>query len=902
MRLKILSFNCQSAQGKVVELSQFLEKKFFHIVLLQETWLNSKVSFKIPNYLCLRQDRETNSRYPHGGVAILVHNSLKNNYNRVKFVDLDFVESIFIQISINSFTFTIGSIYASSSPKIKAEEMRKDLEKLFSRPGPFVLAGDYNAKHTSWNNVKSNGRGRDLLKICAKNFCEIQFSDEATAFPAIGDPSILDFAVTKGVEGVSKPIVINDLSSDHVPIDFEIPTSSLDFPEEIRIKTFAKGNWNLFRKLITSDLETFKKSHPSIDSPLEIDESIEIFTAVINNAVSKSIPTKIPRNFRYPHSRHIEVLKKRRNAYRQLSKRFRNAKYYMRDLNREIHLETKILRQQSWNKFVASLNVKDLSIFRVTKSIKKKHAPVPPLKVADDIVYSEKGKADEIAKKFHASHLISEDPTVHSQSVKDSKSFIDQASNDFPESEKFSIDEVKSNIDRLKIKKAPGHDEICNRVLKNIPSSAVEFLKNVYNACLKTFYFPLAWKMGKVIAIPKPGKDQKLPESYRPITLLPTVGKIFEKLILSRMLEFESDKQILINQQFGFRSKHSTTQQLLRVTEKISLRFNENKSTALTLLDVEKAFDSVWHDALVHKLLLNGFPMYQIKITDSFLENRVSYVSINGKNSEKYKVPAGVPQGSPLSPFLFNIYINDIPVPKHCKVAVYADDTALISSIKNYDLPKLVKRMESGLSEIENHFSSWKIKLNTAKTESMLFTKSSKMSKIKESHKISIKDKKLDWKESVKYLGVTLDSKLTFKTNIAENHLKARKAMASIYCLLKKTSTLNLSCKLTLYRSYIRPIMTYACPVFSNCADCHMRRLQVLQNKCLRMVLNAPFRTRISSLHHRSEIPKIKSFVEKLTENFYKNSGKSTNKLVSRLGYYSLSVLTRPKHRLPRPT
>ena len=106
----------------------------------------------------------------------------------------------------------------------------------------------------------------------------------------------------------------------------------------------------------------------------------------------------------------------------------------------------------------------------------------------------------------------------------------------------------------------------------------------------------------------------------------------------------------------------------------------------------------------------------------------------------------------------------------------------------------------------------------------------------------------------------------------------------------------------TLYRSYIRPILTYACPIFSNCADCHMRRLQILQNTCLRMVLNAPFRTRIKTLHKKSGIPMIRTFVEKLTENFYKQSIKSSNKLVSRLGDYSrLSGLTFPKHKLPRP-
>ena len=901
MRLKILSWNCQSAQNKVVELSNFLNKTMHHIVLLQETWLNPKVQIKIPNYVCLRQDRNSDSRYPHGGVAILVHSSLQNNYSRVKFVDLNSIESIFIQLTLNTFSFTIGSIYASSS--LNTTESKIDLEKLFSRPGPFVLAGDYNAKHTSWNNVKSDGKGNHLLRICEKNLCEIHFSDDITAFPSVGSPSLLDFAVTKGIIGISKPIVYNDLSSDHLPITFEIPTTSLEFPEEIRIKSFVKANWKLFRTIVNAEVEIFSKSHLSMNSPDEIDVAIETFSNIISNAINKTVPTHVPRCFRYPNSKRIQTLIKRRNAYRELSKKFQNAKFSMRDLNREIRLETIKLRQMSWNNLVASLKIEDLSFFKITKSLKNKRAPVPPLNVAGDIIFSEKKKADEIAKKIYQSHLISRKNTIHSHSVNKSKTFINQSLADVPESEKITLREVMTSIESLKIKKSPGHEGISCRVLKNIPASAVRFLTTIYNACLKTSYFPLEWKIGKVVAIPKPGKDHTLPESYRPITLLPIVGKNFEKLILVRMMEFESDNQVLMNQQFGFRTRHSTTQQVLRITETVAIRFNENKSTAMTLLDIEKAFDSVWHDALSHKLLLYGFPIYQLKLIVSFLQNRVFFVAINKNNSEKYNVPAGVPQGSPLSPFLFNIYINDIPIPKHCKVAVYADDTALISSIKNYDLPELVKRMDAGLTEIEEHFSAWKIKLNSAKTESILFSKSSKMKKNQNTNRITINGQKLDWKNSVKYLGVTLDEKLTFRANIANNHLRSRKAMALVYCLLKKTSLLSLPCKLTLYRSYIRPIMTYACPVFSNCAACHMQRLQILQNKCLRMATNSPFRTRISYLHQKTGIPTIKSFVAKLTEKFYENSAKSTNKLVSRLGDYSrLSDLTNPKHRLPGPT
>jgi exonuclease III len=903
MRLKILSWNCQSLRSKIFELSDFLENNFYHFVLLQETWLNQNSKIHFPNYVCVRKDRNSHSRNPHGGVAILVHVSLKNNYAMLKPVDLDFVESIIIQVNLKNFNFTLGSIYSPAT--CRATDVRSDLEKLLSKPGPFILAGDYNAKHTSWNNSKSNIKGKHLLRICNEKFCEIHFSEETTVFPSTGELSLLDLVISKRVTGIAKPCVINGLSSDHTPISFEIPTSVDELPEKVKILNYAKADWKTFRSLANAKFMSIQNSQELLSSSKDIDLCVEEFLNVVNDACKASIPLKNPHGFRYPFSQKLKELSKRRNAIRNLYRRSPHLRYFklqISQLNREIRIETELLRQQEWNKFVLSLDSQHLSLYRVAKSLKKKFAPLPPLKVADNLVYSNKEKAEAIAENFRNSHVIPSGQTVHSQEIDDSRKFVDGAPADFHESARITEREVQAIIDSLKIRKAPGHDEVSNKILKNLPPSASRLLAKVYNACLHTSYFPLNWKIGKVVAILKPGKDHTLPSSYRPITLLPTIGKIFEILILERLKEFEEEKKILKNQQFGFRSRHSTSQQILRITETISLRFNENKSTAMTLLDIEKAFDTVWHNALIHKLRVNAFPIYLVKIIVSFLQNRVSFVKIDDKCSENYYVPAGVPQGSPLSPFLFNIFINDLPVPKNCKIAVYADDTALTSSVMNYELPKLVRRMTSALTEMSYFFLNWKLKLNTAKTETILFTKSNKMKKLSENNRISINGNNLEWKNTAKYLGVSLDTKLTFKSHIAESHLKARKGMATLYPLLKKSSPLNRSSKLLLYKLYIRPILTYGCPVFTNCANTHLNTLQILQNKCLRMVSNAPFRTRVSLLHTKLGLETVKAFINRLTENFYKNSAKSSNKLVSRLGEYSTRKnFPKLKHRLPRP-
>ena len=209
--------------------------------------------------------------------------------------------------------------------------------------------------------------------------------------------------------------------------------------------------------------------------------------------------------------------------------------------------------------------------------------------------------------------------------------------------------------------------------------------------------------------------------------------------------------------------------------------------------------------------------------------------------------------------------------------------------------------MSEGIYQISKHFSDWKIKLNNSKTEAILFTHSRIMQKLKKDHQILLNGSKLIWHDQVKYLGVLLDSKLTFSKNIQTNVVKAKKVISTLYCLLKKHSHVNFHSKLTIYKSYIRPILTYACPVFSNCAKTHISKLQTIQNKCLRMVLNAPYRTKISILHKLCNLPTISEFIDKLSENFYHQTSKSTNNLIKELGSYSYDSLPfRVKHKLPK--
>jgi hypothetical protein len=171
-----------------------------------------------------------------------------------------------------------------------------------------------------------------------------------------------------------------------------------------------------------------------------------------------------------------------------------------------------------------------------------------------------------------------------------------------------SPSEVLQVTNGLKVGKAPGLNGIPNRALKHLPKRAIPFLTKVFIAVLSRQYFPPAWKHGHVVSILKPGKDPTLPSSYRPISLLDTIGKLFEKTLLSRVLKEVNEHRLLRDEQFGLRPRLSKTLQLARLVETVNRNLDERRLTGAVFLDVAKAFDNVWVNGLLYKLTVLKFP------------------------------------------------------------------------------------------------------------------------------------------------------------------------------------------------------------------------------------------------------------------------------------------------------
>jgi len=227
----------------------------------------------------------------------------------------------------------------------------------------------------------------------------------------------------------------------------------------------------------------------------------------------------------------------------------------------------------------------------------------------------------------------------------------------------------------------------------------VSLLVLIFNAILVTHHFPTVWKHARLISILKPGKDPALPSSYRPISLLDTIGKLFEKILITKIFHEVNMRGLLGNEQFGFCPRHSTSLQLARLVEKITGNFGEKRLTGAVFLDVSKAFDSVWIDGLLYKLTLINFPSYIVHTISSYLRGRTFEVSFQAATSSCRGMRAGVAQCGLNSPVLFSLYVNDMPSPSHhVELALYADDTANIATSRKPTL--FVSYLESYLNQL----------------------------------------------------------------------------------------------------------------------------------------------------------------------------------------------------------
>ena len=403
----------------------------------------------------------------------------------------------------------------------------------------------------------------------------------------------------------------------------------------------------------------------------------------------------------------------------------------------------------------------------------------------------------------------------------------------------FTMMEMERVIKEAKNNKAAGEDDIPYELVKHLGSKAKKLLLHLYNRCWDGEGIPAKWRTAIIKPLLKDGKDPKKTISYRPISLTSCMGKLLEKMVADRLIHILEERNLLNDNQAGFRPNRCTTDQILKLVQQATDQLHSpaaNTRTLTAFFDYEKAYDKVWRDGLIHKMLKMNLPSRFVKYTRHFLSGRKTRVEVNGVRSAPFRLDQGLPQGSSISPLLFLIFINDIDVDLDMDTiaSLFADDTA--SWMKDGKIRGSNKTlMQEEIDKILAWADRWKMKVNEGKTKAMVIASSRKDTTW--DPEFNARGKRIETVEEYRFLGVTTDNNLRFNSHVSNIVAKTRKRVNIIRCLSSKDWGCSLEQQRSLYITYIRMVLEYASPGWSSwISESSLRTLQTVQNAALRSI------------------------------------------------------------------
>lgn len=398
-----------------------------------------------------------------------------------------------------------------------------------------------------------------------------------------------------------------------------------------------------------------------------------------------------------------------------------------------------------------------------------------------------------------------------------------------------TYDDVMKAIKSLRSDCSTGYDNIPAKFIKPVAEYLGSPLTNIINHCISTSTVPSEWKISRICPVPKVKNPQTLSE-YRPISILPILSKVFERVILQQLTDIIESEMIYDRKQSGFRKGHSTTTILLKLKEDITNAMKKGEVTLAILADFSKAFDTVDYRTLLRELHTIGFSEKLLYLFRDYLSNRQQLVQIDDKTSKKLQIDFGVPQGSILGPVLFNLYVRTISSNGTSNYLLYADDTTMLRHTKVVNLLQTINEMQREMNEVNTWSEEKNLCLNSQKTKAILFS-TPQMSKRHNLQNTMVEifnnDQPIERIGDVKVLGMRFNQHLTWR-----NHINA--TTQSCYFTLKSLRLFRRPADFKLRRSLAQSLIlsriNYCNVLFSDAPQYLLKKLQKLQNAAARFV------------------------------------------------------------------
>lgn len=903
-RLKIIHQNVDGLHKKKALYDRFLEKYSPDVCCINE--VKTKRTLKFKGYNSVRKDRPNQGG---GGMLTLVKKGIEfetidiGNFGPTN-------EYILINLILEDKSkVQIASVYCP--PK---NQLNKRLFKnIIKQNRNTIIMGDLNA-HLIQNGSKRNcKRGTQVKEIIQeynlthKNERQVTYKDYTT-----GGEDCLDFVLTTDdiSRKISKVQTGDNIGSDHDPIMFDVHIKLMrKHLTNIPKFQYSKADWKGFERDINENLRNLEEL-----KEIPTDDEIEKFTGLLTSIIIKSATENIPKtkpmkttSKAYPEElvKMIKSKSKIRKEYQQTREaakksELNNIQKKIKRKIREISDETTILETERLANAHPNSSVFWKELRRLEENKFGTKNDVPPIIINDKsrtekFAYTDEEKCEKFAEHLSNVFQIQDDKNFD----KGTKTEVDK--NDIDLKQKFktlepsfngaltkqiNMKELKSTLKKVLNGKASGEDKIQNEMLKKLPKLALDNLKALFNKVVKTGYYPKLWKSGIITMIHKKKKPDQLTTSYRPICLTSQLGKLLEKIIAKRLQNYAEQFNLIHPNQAGYRKGKSTTDHLVRLISSIEKGFYKDrqhpKLTAALFIDIEKAFDSIWHEALIFKLQKAGLSLADLKLITSYLHRRTYKVRVNSSYSKLREIEAGVPQGGILSPILFLIFTNDIPQRQlkrnDISDSLFADDIDAWAT--HTDQYMLTFMLQVAAHVYQTWSNKWRLKLNPSKCSIVVFKLEESSNETNEEEdnnrnqvpvlNVKINGQRITNKKEEKFLGLTLDSHLTFGKHM-ENVISTCRHRLNLIRSLRWKNIISKQTTMRLYETLIFSKISYGIPAWLHLSQKQRKKLQVQQNDVLRLSnkVTRAMRRRILEMHDDANLPLVKEKLEIITRNYF---------------------------------
>lgn len=854
--LSLLHYNIRNFYSNQTELVEMISSHSPSIVSLNEMGTVVPIN-TIKRLLFSYHVYSSEGTNSHGGAILAIDKRIKHtpivSQNR---------NMIAVEVPIGPRQFVVASIYSPPTEQLPLREMTE----LFDRSRNIILAGDFNAKHPEWGCPQVNTKGRVLEEWLETQGLKVLNAGVRTS---LRSNTTIDLIISNEEPDASESKTLAYVGSDHLPVLTQF--------HQLRVKQdkclVARTNWKLYTIILAiiqvqADDE-LRWTTPNGEITFQWFIALEQVMANLKSQVTEwaEVPHKrpsIPPALR-TLLRHKHYLQNRFRRSRTEEDRLR-----LRSWSYLVRWEFRDHRQRQWDQFIANMASPNAKNFWATvKKLNRKKSVDFTALSSDQAIHH---KPAEIIERLETHFTERHGPPAYDPSdplmaeARRTWNTVKNASDDeimlltSKSDLHYEVKEVGEAIRRLKPKNSSSFDKVSNSMIKLLPATYHKTLTLAYNNLFLAGHWGKEWKAARTICLNKSDNPAPTTDQLRPISLLPTFSKVFERLFLLRFKAWSDRKNVLPAQQSGARSHQSTLSRVNALIEQVSQSHQFNTFTPVIYIDFQQAFDKLWQEGLILKLSRLDCPFAYLIWIINYFTDRTLKIEHGACISGPIQVRRGAPQGSCLGPVMYITAHHDMPLlfSNPNEVHAYVDDVAILYTppilLRRKDqVAEVQRRMNKDMESLSEYAKKWRQPLNVNKTKLVVYHSAVQTPKML----VSYEDTNIEQKKCYKYLGFLLDERLAFKPMIDSQLIKLRKTFP-ILKYIHRRFPMAMHLKNKFFNAFMWPHLLLFATINVLLSPSAQERIASFYRRCLRLTYSL-FECPTDELHQKFLLPTVES-------------------------------------------